>query len=61
MLQSTPFTAPRWAAALSKAPARKIKLGHFPTPIFPFAPPGLPDGVKMYIKRDVSMSSHERG
>uniref|UniRef100_K3WQE0 Tryptophan synthase beta chain-like PALP domain-containing protein n=1 Tax=Globisporangium ultimum (strain ATCC 200006 / CBS 805.95 / DAOM BR144) TaxID=431595 RepID=K3WQE0_GLOUD len=52
MLKSVPFVAPKWAASLRNPPAKKLRLGHFPTPIFPFAPPGLPDGVKMYIKRD---------
>lgn len=58
MLRSVPFTAPKWASALRDPPAQKLRLGHFPTPIFPFAPPGLPAGVKMYIKRDVRPPSH---
>jgi D-cysteine desulfhydrase len=29
-----------------------LRLGHFPTPILPFSPPGLPEGVRMFIKRD---------
>lgn len=53
MLSSVPYVAPRWAAAtLRNAPTHKLRLGHFPTPIFPFEPPGLPEGVKLYIKRD---------
>ncbi|TMW68613.1 hypothetical protein Poli38472_006081 [Pythium oligandrum] len=52
MLKSVPYVAPKWATALRSAPAKKLRLGHFPTPIFPFAPPGLPEGVKLYLKRD---------
>ncbi|TYZ59179.1 hypothetical protein PybrP1_007112 [[Pythium] brassicae (nom. inval.)] len=52
MLRAVPFTAPKWAAALRDPPTTKLRLGHFPTPIFPFSPPGLPAGVTMFIKRD---------
>ncbi|RLN95110.1 hypothetical protein BBJ28_00000124 [Nothophytophthora sp. Chile5] len=52
MLKAVPFVPPTWAAALRRPPAQKLRLGHFPTPIFPFSPPGLPAGVKMFIKRD---------
>ncbi|OQR82443.1 D-cysteine desulfhydrase [Achlya hypogyna] len=51
-LQREPYTAPQWAAALSHPPKERITLGNFPTPIFPFRPPGLPADVKMFIKRD---------
>lgn len=53
MSKTVAFSAPAWASALRSPPPRKLKLGHFPTPIFPFSPPGLPEGVKLFIKRDV--------
>jgi hypothetical protein len=31
-------------------------MGHFPTPIHPFHPPGVPQGVHLLIKRDVSFT-----
>ncbi|KAL4151735.1 hypothetical protein PRNP1_008675 [Phytophthora ramorum] len=52
MLKSAPFVPPVWASVLRHPPAKKLRLGHFPTPIFPFSPPGLPEGVRMFIKRD---------
>ncbi|TMW68612.1 hypothetical protein Poli38472_006080 [Pythium oligandrum] len=52
MLKSVPYSPPEWAKELQNAPAKKLRLGAFPTPIFPFAPPGLPEGVKLYIKRE---------
>ncbi|KAE8878160.1 hypothetical protein PF004_g22597 [Phytophthora fragariae] len=52
MLKSVPFAPPAWASALRRPPAQKLRLGHFPTPIMPFSPPGLPEGVRMFIKRD---------
>uniref|UniRef100_A0AAV1V0X1 Tryptophan synthase beta chain-like PALP domain-containing protein n=1 Tax=Peronospora matthiolae TaxID=2874970 RepID=A0AAV1V0X1_9STRA len=52
MLRSIPFNPPAWACALRHRPAKKLRLGHFPTPIFHFSPPGLPNGVRMFIKRD---------
>ncbi|ETO59840.1 hypothetical protein F444_21871 [Phytophthora nicotianae P1976] len=52
MLKSVPFVPTAWASALRRPPAQKLRLGHFPTPILPFSPPGLPDGVRMFIKRD---------
>ncbi|EEY66257.1 D-cysteine desulfhydrase, putative [Phytophthora infestans T30-4] len=52
MLKSVPFVPPAWASALRSPPGQKLHLGHFPTPILPFSPPGLPDGVRMLIKRD---------
>lgn len=53
MLKTVPFAAPAWASAARLPPKHKLKIGHFPTPIFPFSPPGLPEGVKLFIKRDV--------
>ena len=39
-----------WGVA--QAPKKRYALGIFPTPIHPWHPPGLPDGIQMYIKRD---------
>ncbi|RLN62201.1 hypothetical protein BBJ29_002348, partial [Phytophthora kernoviae] len=52
MLKPVPFVPPAWASALRHPPSKKLRLGHFPTPILPFSPPGLPEGVRMFIKRD---------
>ncbi|CAI5720180.1 unnamed protein product [Peronospora destructor] len=52
MLKSVSFVPPAWASALRQPPAQKLCLGHFPTPIHSFSPPGLPKGVRMFIKRD---------
>ncbi|CAH0477032.1 unnamed protein product [Peronospora belbahrii] len=52
MLKSLPFMPPVWASALRQPPIQKLCLGHFPTPIHSFSPPGLPDNVHMFIKRD---------
>ncbi|KAF0687571.1 Aste57867_20690 [Aphanomyces stellatus] len=51
-LKTVPYTAPDWAAELAHPPKERVVLGNFPTPIFPFRPPGLPEDVTMYIKRD---------
>ncbi|GBF88670.1 D-cysteine desulfhydrase, mitochondrial [Raphidocelis subcapitata] len=50
-LKLEPFTAPNWARGL-KAPPQRYRLGLLPTPVHRFSPPGLPDGVEMWIKRD---------
>lgn len=60
MLRRIPFVAPQWAACkLSNVPKERIKLGHFPTPIFPFPVPGVPTDVEIFIKRDVSLKKLE--
>ncbi|EQC42787.1 hypothetical protein SDRG_00508 [Saprolegnia diclina VS20] len=51
-LEREPYTAPTWATELANAPKERVVLGNFPTPIYPFRPPGLPADVTMYIKRD---------
>ncbi|RHY42112.1 hypothetical protein DYB38_010390, partial [Aphanomyces astaci] len=51
-LKTVPYAPPTWASALANPPTERVVLGNFPTPIFPFRPPGLPDGVQMFIKRD---------
>ena len=47
------FTAPTWAKCLTNAPAHRIALGNWPTPIFPFKYSGLPSDVEVFMKRDV--------
>ena len=37
---------------LPQAPKKRYALGIFPTPVHRWHPPGLPDDVEMYIKRD---------
>ncbi|CAK4084473.1 unnamed protein product [Aphanomyces euteiches] len=51
-LETVPYTAPAWTSQLASPPSERVVLGNFPTPIFPFRPPGLPHDVQMYIKRD---------
>ncbi|KAI9908359.1 hypothetical protein PsorP6_003612 [Peronosclerospora sorghi] len=52
MPQAVPFVPPVWASVLRQPPPKRLRLGHFPTPIFPFSPPGLPKGMRMFIKRE---------
>ena len=33
-------------------PTERVHLGCFPTPVHKWSPPGVPEGVEMYIKRD---------
>ena len=35
-----------------QVPHHRVSLACLPTPIHPFRPPGLPEGVEMLIKRD---------
>ena len=35
-----------------QVPQERFCLGLLPTPVHRFAPPGLPQGVEMWIKRD---------
>lgn len=51
-LQRVPYHPPKWANLLNPVPNHKISLGLLPTPLHQFRPPGLPDSVTMYIKRD---------
>ena len=37
---------------LVQAPRQRYALGIFPTPLHRWHPPGVPEGVEMYIKRD---------
>lgn len=37
---------------VTQAPKHRYALGIFPTPLHKWHPPGVPDNVEMYIKRD---------
>ena len=37
---------------LIQAPKQRYALGIFPTPLHRWHPPGVPEGVEIYIKRD---------
>lgn len=48
-----PYSPPDWTSKLqAAAPAHRLHIAQLPTPIHPWSVPGLPDGFKMYIKRD---------
>lgn len=34
------------------APSQRVRLGMLPTPLHRWQPPGLPDGVRLWVKRD---------
>lgn len=52
--ESVPYHPPPWAATQPGLilPSHRIPLGLLPTPIQRWTPPGLPEGVELYIKRD---------
>ncbi|KAL4457485.1 hypothetical protein ABPG75_012350 [Micractinium tetrahymenae] len=52
MLQLEPYTAPAWAATLKGVPRQRYRLAQLPTPVHPWAVPGLPPGCELHIKRD---------
>jgi hypothetical protein len=43
---------PDVSLAAAQVPHDRFCLGLLPTPVHRFEPPGLPDGVEMWIKRD---------
>jgi D-cysteine desulfhydrase len=47
----TPFRSSKTFLML-QVPKQRYCLGMLPTPIHRFYPPGLPDGVELWIKRD---------
>lgn len=51
-LQLEAYTAPPWAKDLPLVPEERFALGMLPTPIHKFSPPGVPEGVQLWIKRD---------
>lgn len=52
MLELVPYTGCPWASQLSLIPRSRYVLGMLPTPIHEWRVPGLPEGVRMLIKRD---------
>ncbi|KAG2450414.1 hypothetical protein HYH02_004916 [Chlamydomonas schloesseri] len=46
------YTPPDWASSIPLAPSRRYRLGMLPTPIHEWRLPGLPEGVRVLIKRD---------
>ncbi|KAL4440731.1 hypothetical protein ABPG77_000440 [Micractinium sp. CCAP 211/92] len=52
MLQQEPYTAPEWAASLEVVPTQRYRLAQLPTPVHPWAVPGLAPGCELHIKRD---------
>ncbi|KAL4457486.1 hypothetical protein ABPG75_012351 [Micractinium tetrahymenae] len=52
MVQLQPYTPPPWAAKLGLVPAQRYRLAQLPTPVHPWAVPGLPPGCELHIKRD---------
>lgn len=52
-LAREPFLPPAWASGLAPVPSHRIRLSHgTPTPLHPWALPGLPAGVEVHVKRD---------
>ncbi|PNW80489.1 hypothetical protein CHLRE_07g319400v5 [Chlamydomonas reinhardtii] len=46
------YTPPDWASGIPLAPSRRFRLGMLPTPIHEWRLPGLPEGVRVLVKRD---------
>ncbi|CAK9072926.1 unnamed protein product [Durusdinium trenchii] len=52
LLQQVPYQAPTWASSLD-APRHRVVLGHWPTPLMPWANPALKElNVRWSLKRD---------
>ena len=52
LFQLQAYTPPSWAAKLPHLPQQRYRLAQLPTPIHPWAVPGLPPGCELWIKRD---------
>jgi len=53
MAQVEPYVPPAWAAPLAAvAPKQRLRLGLLPTPLHRWSPPGFPEGVDLWVKRD---------
>lgn len=50
-MKHVPYVPPVWAKEL-RVPKTRLPLAHTPTPIRPWNPPGLPEGIECWIKRD---------
>lgn len=46
------YAPPSWAHALANPPAVRVRLARLPTPIEPWRPPDVPEGLSLRIKRD---------
>ena len=46
------YEAPEWIPEEAVVPSSRLRMARLPTPIEPFACPGLPTGIRMWIKRD---------
>ncbi|GIL75760.1 hypothetical protein Vretifemale_5490 [Volvox reticuliferus] len=51
-LQLQTYSPPDWAAQIPLAPSHRFRLGMLPTPIHEWRLPGLPEDVRVLIKRD---------
>ena len=51
MWKSTSYQSPPWASHLA-LPERRLALANLPTPLEPWSPPGIPEGIDLWIKRD---------
>ncbi|EFJ43893.1 hypothetical protein VOLCADRAFT_65498 [Volvox carteri f. nagariensis] len=51
-LQLEPYSPPTWASHIPLVPTHRFRLGILPTPIHEWRLPGLPEGVRVLIKRD---------
>lgn len=52
MFQLEPYSPPAWASKLTLVPSQRYRLALLPTPIHPWAVPGVPPGCELHIKRD---------
>ncbi|XP_064638587.1 uncharacterized protein LOC135494484 [Lineus longissimus] len=48
----TPYNVPKWARSLQRIPKNFVELAKHDSPIHEWRPPGVPDDVQLYIKRD---------
>ncbi|GLC33023.1 hypothetical protein PLESTB_000379600 [Pleodorina starrii] len=51
-LQLEPYSPPAWASHVPLVPASRFRLGMLPTPTHEWRLPGLPEGIRLLIKRD---------
>eukprot|EP00913_Durusdinium_trenchii_P015854 g14899.t1 len=57
LLQQVPYQAPTWASSLD-APRHRVVLGHWPTPLMPWANPALKElNVRWSLKRDDALAN----
>ncbi|KAL7234966.1 hypothetical protein ACSBR1_018441 [Camellia fascicularis] len=51
-LSNKPYIPPSWASHLNPIPSHIFSLGHFPTPIYKWNLPNLPNNTQVWLKRD---------